>query len=89
MAGTSQDSWSEVWSSGYGRDRCYCGIATTDEGYAVDVFQGDTCVSSTWHTSLAEAERAARATRGKYLRTAPVPLPPARTSLRSDRQATR
>jgi hypothetical protein len=40
------DWWREQWSLGEGQSRVYCGIARTKEGYAVDVFRGDTCVDS-------------------------------------------
>lgn len=67
------ESWTEVWSAGHGRSRSYCGIARTEEGFAVDVFHGDTCVASATFGSQHEAEMAAHQMRGRYLRTAPLP----------------
>ena len=67
------ESWAEVWSAGHGRSRSYCGIAQTEEGFAVDVFHGDTCVASAVFDSQAEAQRAANQMRGRYLRTVPQP----------------
>lgn len=72
MSATWKEPWTEIWSAGYGRDRSYCGIAETEEGFAVDVFHGDTCVASTVHASRDEAEREARRARGKYMRTTPI-----------------
>ncbi len=72
------EAWTEVWSAGHSKDRSYCGIAETEDGFAVDVFHGDTCVESSMHRTLAEAERAARNFRGKYLKAMP-PLGMAKT----------
>jgi hypothetical protein len=82
MATDWQERWTEIWSSGYGRDRSYCGIAETEEGFAVDVFEGDTCVASVVFTSQPEAEEAALRLRSRYVRTVPVT-----TSLRLDTPA--
>jgi len=49
--------WTEAWSFGSGRSRMYCGISRTDEGYAVDVFSGDTCVDSVPCRTRADAAR--------------------------------
>jgi hypothetical protein len=46
----------------------YCGIERTEEGFAVDVFRGDSCVVSQVHPSRSEAERAARAIARRYMR---------------------
>jgi len=62
-----EESWTEIWSTGHGRERSYCGIAETDDGFAVDVFQGDTCVASSTCDSRAEAERLARQMKSRYL----------------------
>jgi hypothetical protein len=75
-----KESWSEIWSAGHGRDRSYCGIAATDDGYAVDVFQGDTCVASSLFANRDEAERAASRARARYARTDSVVPPAARPS---------
>ncbi len=82
MATVWQERWTEIWSSGYGRDRSYCGIAETEEGFAVDVFEGDTCVASVVFDSQADAEDAAMRLRSRYVRTAPIT-----SSLRSDTPA--
>lgn len=63
MGTTWNESWTEVWSAGHGRSRSYCGIARTEDGFAVDVFHGDTCVASSTYESWDEAERAAHLTR--------------------------
>ncbi len=73
MEMTWNESWTEVWSAGHGRSRSYCGIARTEEGFAVDVFHGDTCVASAVFGSQHEAEKAAYQMRGRYLRTPPLP----------------
>lgn len=67
---TWQEPWTEIWSAGHGPDRSYCGIAETDDGYAVDVFQGDTCVASAVFEYRRDAERAADRMRRRYLRPA-------------------
>ena len=51
--------WKEVWTAGEGAGRTYCGIARTVEGYAVDLFRGDSCIASEIHDTRAAAERAA------------------------------
>lgn len=78
-----QESWTEIWSSGYGRDRSYCGIAETEDGFAVDVFEGDTCVASVIFTSHDDAHQAAIRLRSCY-----VPAAPVTTSRRLDTPAT-
>ncbi len=83
MATVWEESWTEVWSAGSGPARSYCGIAVTEDGFAVDVFHGDTCVDSTVHASWAEAEQQARAMRTRHLRVAPPPV----TSTEWDRPA--
>lgn len=67
-----QESWTEIWSAGHGQNRSYCGIAVTEDGYAVDVFQGDTCVASVTFAVRQDAERAAARMRARYLRTMPA-----------------
>jgi hypothetical protein len=39
-------NWTEQWSIGEGPSRVYCGIARTDNGLFVNVFEGETCVES-------------------------------------------
>lgn len=51
--------WKEVWAAGEGESRTYCGIARTIDGYAVDVFRGDSCIASEIHGTREQAERAA------------------------------
>lgn len=75
MATRWEEAWVEIWSAGHGRERSYCGIAETDEGFAVDVFQGDTCVASSTFASRADAERAAGQMRSRYQRV-PVAYAP-------------
>lgn len=76
MATRWEEPWTEIWSTGHGRERAYCGIADTDDGFAVDVFQGDTCVASSMFAERAEAERAARQMRSRYQRMPLVHTPP-------------
>ena len=63
---TTSDWWREVWSVGDGRSRTYCGIARTPEGYAVDVFEGDTCLESEVFGSRLEAAYAVDRFRRQY-----------------------
>lgn len=60
--------WKEVWSAGSGPSRTYCGIARTVDGYAVDLFRGDSCLASEIHGTRAEAERAAAGLSRGYIR---------------------
>lgn len=53
------DWWTEVWSIENGTGRVYGGIAHTPEGFAVDVFENDTCIESDTYLTRKEAERAA------------------------------
>ena len=61
------DWWTEQWSIGEGPSRAYCGIARTEEGYAVDVFRGYTCVDSFPYANRREAVAAARMLKLQYL----------------------
>ena len=73
----SPDWWREVWSIGEGRQRVYCGIARTPDGYAVDVFEGDSCIESDTFPSRLEAAYAVDMFRRRYGRTAadaPTPV---------------
>lgn len=58
--------WAEEWSFGAGPSRLSCGISRTEEGYAVDVFRGDTCVESFVYRDRAEAVGASRALKRQY-----------------------
>ena len=60
--------WAEEWSIGSGRARTLCGIARTDDGYAVDVFRGDTCLDSFEYRSRSEAIQAAHTLKLQYQR---------------------
>lgn len=51
--------WTELWTSGSGRDRVYCGVARTEEGFAVDLFRGDICLDSWVHPTREAAVKAA------------------------------
>lgn len=84
MATIWDESWTEIWSAGQGRSRSYCGIAVTDDGFAVDVFHGDTCVDSSLHDAWEMALDHARQMRARYLR-----VPPAATTTESGRPAAR
>ena len=61
------DWWTEQWSIGQGPSRSYCGIAQTDEGYAVDIFRGDTCVDSFPYAKRREAVATARMLKLQYM----------------------
>lgn len=63
-------AWKEIWSVGTGRNRHYCGIARTEDGHAVDVMRGDTCLESETYLTLQQAEQAAEANRRRYVRSA-------------------
>jgi hypothetical protein len=67
MATAWEESWTEIWADGYGRNRSYCGIAGTEDGFAVDVFRGDTCLASATYGTWQEAEREAEALRARYV----------------------
>ena len=60
------DWWAEEWSLGLGVSRVYCGIARTEDGYAVDVFRGDTCIDSFLFNTRADARRAAEGLKTHY-----------------------
>jgi len=55
------DTWTELWSVRAGRSRTYCGVARTEEGFAVDVFRDDTCIDTEEHATRELAVRAALA----------------------------
>ena len=67
------DSWTEKWSVGRGRTRKYCGVAQTEDGFAVDVFDGDTCVFSQIFGSKKEAEASALSLKARYGQVMPPP----------------
>ena len=69
------DWWREVWSIGEGRSRIYCGIARTPDGYAVDVFAGDTCVDSETFSTRIEAAYAVDIFRRRYASSSEAPVP--------------
>ena len=58
--------WAEEWAIGSGRSRVFCGIARTEEGYAVDVFRGDTCLESYDYRSRVKALEAAYLLKVQY-----------------------
>jgi hypothetical protein len=62
------EEWTEIWSEGKGPARVYCGVATTETEFAVDLFHGDTCVASWVFTSFEDAEQAAWSARTPYAR---------------------
>ncbi len=63
--------WTPIWSVGTGASRIYCGIARTEEGFAVDVFRADTCIESMVYESRREAVRGAAAFERQYVHRAP------------------
>lgn len=56
-----------MWSIGGGRARTYCGVAEAEGEFAVDLFSGDTCLSSDVFATRAEAVRTAQAMHRRYL----------------------
>jgi hypothetical protein len=58
--------WTEIWSHGAGQSRKYCGVARTEEGYAVDLFEGDTCLGSEVFATRKEAVQRAVALGGGH-----------------------
>lgn len=61
------DSWTEMWTIGGGRARTYCGIAEAEGEFAVDLFSGDTCLSSEVFATQPEAVRSAQGLHRRYL----------------------
>jgi hypothetical protein len=57
----------EQWSVGSGRSRVSCGISRSEDGYAVDLFRGETCVDSFFYSTRADAERVTRELKLQYL----------------------
>jgi hypothetical protein len=72
---TMAEAWTEIWSIGRGQTRTYCGIAETEDGFAVDVFNADTCVWSRIYGTRNEAELNARLLKARYARPLPPPPP--------------
>lgn len=73
---SERDWWREIWSFGEGPSRVYCGIAKTSEGFAVDVFQGDTCVESETFATRIEAAFAVDLFRRRYAGDSLFPATP-------------
>jgi hypothetical protein len=76
--------WTEIWSVGRGSDRVYCGIARTEDGFAVDLFCGDTCIESRVVETRADAVKTAGALERRHSRgghSRQVPRRPAAEAL--------
>jgi hypothetical protein len=58
--------WAEEWSFGSGMSRVSCGISRSDEGYAVELFRGETCVESFVYPSRAEAMQVAQDLKDRF-----------------------
>ena len=58
--------WAEEWSFGSGASRISCGVSRTEEGYAVDVFRGETCVETFIYATRNEAIRIAQRLKHHY-----------------------
>ena len=80
----------ESWRLSSGGGLVSCGISRTEDGYAVDVSHGDTCIDRIVCVTRAEAELAARTAKLRYadrrpprpVRTVPsLPDTPVRLSL--------
>jgi hypothetical protein len=59
--------WAEQWVLGSGRSRVACGISRTEDGFAVDLFHGETCVDSFFYRTRADAERITRSLKLQYV----------------------
>jgi hypothetical protein len=59
-------SWTEVWSFGLEPSRTYCVVERTEDGYAVDIFHGYTCLEAAVYATHDEAHGAAVASRARY-----------------------
>ena len=70
--------WTEIWSVGRGSNRVYCGIARTEEGFAVDLFRGDTCIESRVLENRIDAVKAAGALERRHSRAGHSPQVPRR-----------
>jgi hypothetical protein len=70
------DWWREIWSLDDGPSRIFCGIARTEDGYAVDVFRGDTCIESETYPTRIEAAFAVDLFRRRYIGDSPFPATP-------------
>jgi hypothetical protein len=67
--------WKEVWSAGTGARRTYCGVARTVDGYAVDLFRGDSCIASEIHATRQEAEQTAEKLSLSYVHRSDSSIP--------------
>lgn len=79
--------WTPIWSTGAGPNRIYCGIARTEEGFAVDLFRGDTCIESVVCENRTEALRGAAAFERQYAPAPQTPQPQPRVLAETDRLA--
>jgi hypothetical protein len=70
-----EESWTEIWSVGTGRSRMYCGVAESDGEFAVDIFSGDTCVSSEVFGTRSAAITAAHSSQRRFVAAALAPAP--------------
>ena len=59
--------WSaEEWSFGSGRSRISCRISSADEGFIVDLLQGESCVESFVYRSRLEALEGAHILKARF-----------------------
>ena len=72
MSNFLDDSWRKIWAVGRGHTGQYCGIAGTEDGFAVDVFDKDTCVWSELFSSREDAEKMALSLRGRFAKAVAV-----------------
>lgn len=54
------------WSLGSGLSRVLCGIARSEDGFAVQLFRGETCIDSFFYRTRADAERVTRQLKSQY-----------------------
>lgn len=64
--------WTELWTEQEGATRVYCGVARTDEGFAVDLFRDYTCVLSEPYRTEHEAVMASMALQQSHRRAQPT-----------------
>ena len=70
------DWWREIWSIDQQSSRIYCGIAKTADGFAVDVFRGDTCIESETFATRLEAAFAVDMYRRRFAGDSVFPATP-------------
>jgi hypothetical protein len=57
----------EQWALGSGEARLSCGISRSEDGFAVDLSRGNTCLDSFFYRTRADAERLTRQLKLQYV----------------------